>query len=77
MKKLAFTVLVMMGAAGTAYAAGDANAGKTKSASCVACHSVDGNSVNPIWPKLAGQHEGYIADQLAAFKSGDRQDPTM
>lgn len=77
MKKLAFTVLVMMGAVGTAYAAGDANAGKTKSASCAACHGVDGNSVNPIWPKLAGQHADYIAGQLAAFKSGDRQDPTM
>ena len=31
------------------------DAGKQKSMACVACHGVNGNSVNPIWPKLAGQ----------------------
>ena len=44
---------------------------------CSACHGVDGNSVNPIWPKLAGQHEVYLAKQIRAFKSGERTDPTM
>lgn len=57
--------------------AGDAAAGKTKSAVCAACHGADGNSVNPIWPKLAGQHADYIAKQLEEFKSGKRPDPTM
>lgn len=77
MKKLAFAVLVMFGAVGTVYAAGDAAAGKTKSASCAACHNTDGNSMVPTFPKLAGQHASYTARQLADFKSGDRQDPTM
>jgi cytochrome c553 len=77
MKKLTFAVLVMFGAVSTASAAGDAAAGKTKSAACVACHGMDGNSSNPIWPKLAGQHASYIAKQLADFKAGDRKDPTM
>ena len=77
MKKLAIAALVMFGAVGTATAAGDAAAGKTKSATCAACHGMDGNSVNPIWPKLAGQHANYIAKQLADFKSGERKDPTM
>ena len=32
---------------------------------------------NPVWPKLAGQNEKYIAAQLAAFKAGKRRDPVM
>jgi len=65
---LVFSSLVM---------AGDAELGKAKSAMCVACHGADGNSVNPIWPNLAGQHEQYIARQLELFKSGDRKGPVM
>lgn len=60
-----------------ALAEGSAEAGQTKSAACVACHGVDGNSVNPQWPTLAGQHSSYIVKQLKAFKSGARQDPLM
>jgi len=60
-----------------AQAEGDAEAGKTKSASCVACHSIDGNSVNPEWPKLAGQHEGYLIQQLLYFSDGERDNAIM
>ncbi len=56
---------------------GNADAGKTKSATCAACHGPDGNSVTPDWPSLAGQHSSYIVRQLEAFKSGDRQSVTM
>ncbi len=77
MKKLAFAVLAMFGAVSTVTAAGNVAAGKTKSATCVACHSADGNSMVPTFPKLAGQHAEYIAKQLADFKSGARTDPTM
>jgi cytochrome c553 len=59
------------------YAAGDAAAGQTKAATCAACHNADGNSVNPDWPKLAGQSPGYISKQLNDFKSGARQNATM
>jgi cytochrome c553 len=62
---------------GTSQAAGDAAAGKEKSASCAACHGADGNSVNPEWPKLAGQHAGYLVKQLAYFKDGERVNETM
>ncbi|MCB1858012.1 MAG: cytochrome c4 [Gammaproteobacteria bacterium] len=58
-------------------AAGDAAQGKTKSATCLACHGPDGNSPNPIWPKLAGQHPGYIVQQLRDFKAGDRKNDLM
>ncbi len=57
--------------------AGDAAAGAQKSAICMACHGATGNSVNPQWPNLAGQHESYIAEQLANFKQGVRTDPLM
>jgi cytochrome c553 len=64
-------------AATAATPTGNVDAGKTKSATCAACHGADGNSVTPDWPSLAGQHAGYIVHQLKAFKSGDRQDVTM
>jgi len=60
-----------------AQAAGDAEAGKTKSATCMACHGADGNSANPIWPKLAGQHPSYIKKQLTDFKGGARKNDLM
>ena len=49
-------------------AKGDPEAGKTKSVTCAACHGSDGNSVIPMNPKLAGQHEGYMLKQLQEFK---------
>lgn len=56
---------------------GDAEAGKGKSTTCVACHGNDGNSPLDQFPKIAGQVPGYIASQLAKFKSGERTDPVM
>lgn len=60
-----------------AMAEGDAEAGKLKAATCAACHGMDGNSVNPQWPSLAGQHAGYLVETLEAFKSGKRSDVLM
>ncbi len=56
---------------------GDADKGKALSATCVACHGADGNSVNPIWPTIAGQHPQYIERQLKLYKSGDRKNAVM
>ena len=63
--------------ASSAFAEGTAAAGEAKSTPCAACHGIDGNSANPQWPTLAGQHKQYIVKQLKAFKSGTRQDPLM
>ena len=57
--------------------AGDAKAGASKAAACAACHGVDGNSADPQYPKIAGQHERFTARQLALFKSGERNNPVM
>lgn len=60
-----------------AATAGDATAGQSKAAVCGACHGMDGNSADPQYPKLAGQHERYIARHLGLFKSGERENPVM
>lgn len=60
-----------------ANAAGDAAAGKSKSAVCMACHGPTGTSSNPMWPNLAGQKAPYLVKQLKDFKSGARKDPVM
>lgn len=73
----AVALLLILGSAGSAMAEGSAEAGQAKSAVCAACHGIDGNSVNPEWPSLAGQHAGYIVSQIGAYKSGDRQNALM
>jgi len=56
---------------------GDAAKGKVVSAICTACHGADGNSVNPDWPKIAGQGEAYIVKQLMDFRTNKRAEATM
>ena len=51
---------------------GDAKAGATKAGACAACHGLDGNPTDPQYPRLAGMPERYVAQQLALFKSGQR-----
>lgn len=44
---------------------------------CVSCHGAAGNSTITQNPKLAGQHEAYIAKQLLNFRTPDRNNPVM
>jgi cytochrome c553 len=44
---------------------------------CVACHGDDGNSVVPMFPKIAGLQETYIIKQLREFKLGLRKSDVM
>lgn len=49
---------------------------------CAGCHNVDGNSVIPMNPILAGQHAEYITKQLIDFKAienkpAERNSPIM
>jgi cytochrome c553 len=71
------TMAAVLGISSTARAEGSVEAGQEKSAVCAACHGPDGNSFNPEWPSLAGQHEAYIVSQLVAFQDGTRQDLLM
>lgn len=72
MNKILISLLVSLGITGVAHAAGDAAAGQQKTAVCAACHSADGNSVAPNFPKLAGQNENYLLKQLKDIKGGSR-----
>lgn len=82
MKKLALILTLL--ASCSAWAQGDAEAGKAKAATCAACHGTDGNSLLTQYPKLAGQHAGYLEKQIKEFKLGmtsggkqGRMDPVM
>jgi len=79
MKKLIVSsVVLLMSLAGVAHAAGDAAAGEGKVAVCAGCHGVDGNSMVPTFPNLAGQGEKYIVKQIADFKAmATRKNDTM
>ena len=68
--KQCLTTLALCTAVSFNALAADPAAGEAKAALCVACHGPAGNSVNPEWPKLAGQHAGYTAKQIREFKAG-------
>lgn len=74
---LVYAGMVPAAEAGAAPAADTARGKQIASTVCAACHAPDGNSTIPANPILAGQHGGYIALQLAAFKSGARPSPIM
>ncbi len=42
---------------------------------CGTCHGVDGNSRNPMFPRLAGQKAWYLEQQLKEFRDHKRGDP--
>lgn len=80
MKKLFVTGMLFFAALSMVPAAmaGNAEAGKTKAAACGGCHGMDGNSMIPAYPKLAGQNEAYIVKQIHDFKANStRQNAIM
>ncbi|MEO8599812.1 MAG: c-type cytochrome [bacterium] len=42
---------------------------------CANCHGVNGTSVSPNFPNLAGQQEVYLSKQMKSFKTHNRSDP--
>ena len=58
-------------------AGGDPDAGKQKAQLCAACHGPDGNSVNAMWPNLAGQGTEYLRKQMLDFRSQKRINDQM
>ena len=62
-----------MATAGSSTEAGKAIAAQK----CAACHATDGNSTDPQYPRLAGQHANYLERALLDYKSGARSNPIM
>jgi cytochrome c553 len=67
---IAFATLL----APAAWAAGSAEAGAAKAATCLACHGPNGSSANPDWPNLAGQNASYVLTQLHRWHDAQRID---
>ena len=58
--------------------AADAAAGAAKAKEvCASCHGMDGNSAQPDYPKLGGQHADFLAKALRDYKSGQRKNAIM
>ena len=82
MKKIVSFAVISMAAlsfnATASEAAGDAEAGKASYAMCGGCHGATGAGMPAAgYPKLSGQTEAYIYEQLMAFKNGTRVNATM
>ncbi len=81
MKKFLFSILVgalASGAAaqGTAPLAVDSMAQRT--AACIVCHGAQGRATSAgYFPRIAGKPQGYLTNQLIAFRQGRRVNPAM
>ena len=67
------TLFILLLAAGTVQAGGDAANGQALSEDCTDCHGADGKG-DEDYPPLAGLDEAYQVEQLKAFASGERVD---
>jgi cytochrome c553 len=74
---LATVVLSTILVASKPTGAVDVAAGKTLAESCGGCHGVEGISLTPMTPSLAGQPDEFIQWQLVYFRSGTRKDQAM
>ena len=72
---------VLMALTLPAQAAGDPKAGLLKTSMCAGCHGSPGwrTAYPAVYsvPKLGGQHADYIVAALQAYKSGERNHPSM
>ena len=59
------------------FISGNANKGSELVESCAACHGADGNSISTDWPKLSGQNQKYLYEQLKYFRDGNRMNVLM
>jgi len=66
---IAKIMMARFGISGVAQAAGNAAAGKDKSAVCAGCHGGNGQGMGPN-PALAGKPEADLVRALKEFKSG-------
>jgi len=71
MYKLMITLGLFLASAGV-LAAGDAKQGEALTATCLACHGSDGNSLAGSFPNIAGQNEAYLYKQLVDIQTGAR-----
>ncbi|MBK6659642.1 MAG: c-type cytochrome [Proteobacteria bacterium] len=79
-KSSVFTAVLLLAGSASAFADGDAAAGRKKAETCLGCHAVPGYfNVYPSYhvPKLGGQSGKYIESALKQYRDGGRQHDTM
>jgi cytochrome c553 len=75
MNKILFACLLL--AASLPVQASETAEIQMKTKTCVQCHGPDGNSASAEFPRLAGQHQDYLAKALRDYKSGARKNAIM
>jgi cytochrome c553 len=60
-----------------AVSAQDLEAGRAVANMCRTCHGLDGYARIPIAPHIGGERASYLAGQLRAFRSGEREHEMM
>lgn len=68
MKKVIIAVMATAALSTQAFAAGDAEVGKSTFAQCIGCHGAAGEG--GVGPKLAGQSAEDITAKLVDYKNG-------
>ena len=73
------TSIISLALGSPAHAAGgDYRRGLEKSQVCQSCHGRTGNeSLQPSYPRLAGQHKDYLVHALESYRDGSRQNAVM
>ena len=75
---VAIAFAIAIASAGEVHAAGDYRRGLEKSQVCQSCHGRTGNeSLQPSYPKLAGQHQDYLVHALKGYRDGGRDNAVM
>ena len=74
---LTLVAVAVLVTGGVASQAGDVAAGREKAKACSVCHGMDGLSLRPDAPHIAGQSEIYMRDQLEKYRSQQRIHPEM
>jgi cytochrome c553 len=80
-RKIAYLLCIaMLAVTGSAYAdkpdeATQKAAARKTAELCSACHGPGGNSISPTFPRLAGQRQEYLENQLRALKTQKRGEP--
>ena len=67
---------LLLAVSGISHAAGDVDAGKTKSSKCTSCHGSKGKGGGAI-PAIAGLDSAMFISAVNEYKNGKRRFPMM
>ena len=79
MRATLVVVVVLFGSGSTSAqeTAGDPQTGRQVASVCQSCHGLDGYAQIPMAPHIGGEPAAYLAEQLRAYRSGERENKMM